>query len=84
MKFLAENIAAGKIFLAKKILADFFSSGSRQVAVNRWQLAVDRFHFEFGRWHVAQLSGAVRKAGIRCPHQLVVGGGISDRGAGAG
>ena len=24
---------------------------------------------------MAQLSGAVRKAGIRCPHQLVVEGG---------
>ena len=28
--------------------------------------------------------GAVRKAGIRCPHQLVVGGGNRDGGAAAG
>ena len=44
------------------------------MVVGRWQVEVSRWQVESGMW--PNCLGAERKAGIRCPHQLVVGGGI--------
>ena len=52
------------------MLVELFS-GSWQVAVGRGQLTVGIWQVEGGMW--PNCLGAVRKAGIRCPHQLVVG-----------
>ena len=43
-----------------------------QVALGRWHLAGGSWQVAVGRWQLAGV-GAVRKAGIMCPHQLVVG-----------
>ena len=51
---------------------EFFSSCSWQVAVGRGQLTGGSWQVEGGMW--PNCLEAVRKAGIRCPHQLVVGG----------
>ena len=40
-----------------------------------WQFLSDSRQVAVGMWHVAQLTGAVRKSDIMCPHQLVGGGG---------
>ena len=49
------------------------------MSVDSWQVAVGRWQLAGGSWQVAvgnsNCLGAVKKAGIMCPHQLVVGGG---------
>ena len=47
--------------------------GSWQLAGGSWQVVVIRWQVASGIWPTCL--GAVRKAGIRCPHQLLVGGG---------
>ena len=62
------------VFLAEKISVKKNSGSIFFLAVGRQQLAVGTWQLARGRWHVAHCLGAVRKAGIRCTHQLVVGG----------
>ena len=42
------------------------------MAVGSWQVAVGRWQLAGGMW--SNCLGAVKKAGIMCPHHLVVGG----------
>ena len=51
------------------------TGGSWQVEVSSWQV-------EGGMW--ANCLEALRKAGMSCPHQLVVGGNIPDIAGGLG
>ena len=44
------------------------------MACGSWQLTVGRWQLAGGMW--LKCLGAVRKAGIMCPHQLVVWGKI--------
>ena len=74
-----------KIFLAeKKFQAEEKNYGSSmcRLAVGSWQVAVERWQLAGGMW--PNCLGAVRKAGIMCPHQLVVGGGRDGAGAAGG
>ena len=86
---LRENNCGGKIFLVlKKILSKKYFlatkiiSGIWQLTVGRWQVVVSRWQVECGMW--PNCLGTVRKAGIRCSHQLVVGGMGNPDIAGAG
>ena len=43
------------------------------MADDKWQVACGRWHSVGGRGRWPIYLGAVSKAGIRCPHQLIVG-----------